>query len=91
MIRQRHAGQRFKALREVDLLGDSSDYCGAPVLVKYRVGAFEEVRECLAILAVANGAFRHAWTDDIAFDRAAPALQGMVHFWEAIRCSACAA
>ena len=91
MSRQRHAGQRFKALREVDLLGDSSNYCRASVLVEYRVGAFEEVRERLAVLAVANCAFRHAWTDDIAFDRAALALQGMVHFSEAIRCSACAA
>ena len=91
MIRQRHAGQRLKALREVDLLGDSSDYCRASVLVKYRVGAFEEVRERLAVLAVANGAFRHTWTDDMAFDRAASALQGMVHFLEAIRCGACAA
>jgi hypothetical protein len=45
----------------------------------------------LAVLAVANGAFRHAWTDDIAFDRAALALQWMVHISEAIRCSACAA
>ena len=90
MIGQRHAGHRFEALREVDLLGDSSDYCRASVLVKYRVGAFEEVRECLAVFAVANGATRYTW-DDIAFDRAASALQGMVHFSKAIRCIACAA
>ena len=90
MIGQRHAGHRFKALREVDLLGNSSDYCRASVLVKYGVGAFEEVRECLADFAVANGATRYTW-DDIAFDRAASALQGMVHFSKAIRCSACAA
>ena len=87
MIRQRHAGQRFKALREMDLLGDSSDYCRASVLVKHCVGAFEEVRECLAVLAVANGATRYTW-DDIAFDRAASALHGMVHFSKAIRCIA---
>lgn len=91
MIRQGHAGQRFKALTEVNLIGESRDYCGASVLVKYRVGELEEVRERLAILAVANGAVRHAGTDDIALDRAASALQGMIHFSEAIRRGACAA
>src|SRR5664279_3140868 len=78
--RQRHAGQRFKALCEVDLLGDSRDYSRASELVKRRIGVFEKVCECLAVLAVANGASRHAWTHDIAFDLAASTLEGMVHF-----------
>ena len=84
-MRQRHARQHFEAVREVHELGDSSNYGRASVLVKYRVGPFEETRKCLAVFAVAYGAFRHAWTDDIAFDRAASALKGMFHFPEVRR------
>ena len=84
-MRQRHARQHFEAMREVHQLGDSSNYGRASVLVKHRVGAFEETRKCLAVFAVAYGAFRHAWSNDIAFDGAASALKGMIHFPEAIR------
>src|SRR6185369_4607506 len=85
VIGQGHAGQRIKSLTEHNLLGDRSDYCGAALCVKDGVSAFEEVRERLAVLAVANHAFRHSWTDDVALDPAASALQGMVHRSKAIR------
>ena len=91
MIGQGHAGQRFEALTEMNLAGKRGDDCGACVLVKYRVGALEEVRERLAILAVADDAARHAPTDDMALDRAAPALQRVIHLREAIRRGRCAA
>src|ERR1700738_491300 len=79
LVRQSHAGQRFDALGEGNVLRENLNHIGSTPLIQNIVRASEKVREGLTVPAVTDDSVSAFGILDKSFESAAPTLQWMVH------------
>jgi hypothetical protein len=79
LVRQSHAGQRFGALGEGNVLRENLNHIGSTPLIQNIIGASETVRKGLAVLAVTDDSISAFGILYKSFEGAAPTLQWMVH------------
>jgi hypothetical protein len=80
VLAQRYAGKCLEPGGEMHMLREHSYDLGASILVD-DPRRTKEARECLAILAIADGSSSSCGRDDMALKRAAAAPKWMVHCW----------
>jgi hypothetical protein len=79
LVRQSHAGQRFDALGEGNVLRENLNHIGSTPLIQNIICASETVRKGLTVLAVTDDSISAFGILDKPFEGAAPTLQWMVH------------
>jgi hypothetical protein len=79
LVRQSHAGQRFDALGEGNVLRKNLNHIRSTPLIQNIICASEKVRKGLTVLAVTDDSVCAFGILDKSFESAAPTLQWMVH------------